>query len=462
MKKKRIITYLLLACFCFANVMPVFAITERASVNKVYTHKVKPDKVASNDYKYEYVNLDFWKNFNDQNLNRYIVLAVENNYDLKIASLNVKEYYQNTKLQFASELPSATIGFSPAYYHMPGASNETAFSFPAVVNYEADIFLKNRDKTRSSKKLYEASKLDERAAYISIASAVGTTYFNIVKLNEIIDYQEKIVKSRYDIYNMMLESNKEGIVSTSDTVKANKSYVYGVSDLIELKKNKVKLLNQLAVLIGENPENIDKLAITPLKDINFTGIIPREMSTEVIINRPDYLKSEKMVEKAGIDVRIAKKEFLPSINLTGLALLNATSGGMFSSQNALWALAAGAMLPVFTGGSKIATLKLKKVQYDKVLESYYKNNLTAIQEVNDALASVKYDGDKLNENIKQHKLEKKDYLCTRDKYNQGVISKLDLIQTEENLLTVEKLVATSRSECFVSYIELYKAVGSKI
>ena len=259
----------------------------------------------------------------------------------------------------------------------------------------------------------------------------------------------------------MLTSNREGLVSTADTVKANKALVIGQTDLIELQKQQKQLLHSFAVLIGESPENISELSFTPYDEINFTGNIPAEISTDIIIQRPDFLKAEAMVEKAGIDVRVAKKEFLPSINLTGLALLD-VKNSMFSKETTLAALALGAMLPVFTGGSRIANLKLKKVQYDKMLENYYKTNLTAIQEVNDALASVKYDTDKLNEHIKQHQLETKDFGYTKDKYNQGVISRLDLVQMEENLLNVEKLINSTRSECYISYIGLYKAVGSKL
>ena len=83
---------------------------------------------------------------------------------------------------------------------------------PAIVNYEADIFLKNHDKTKASKKQYEASLQDERAAYISIASAVATTYFNIVKLDEIINYQEQIVDLRKNIYELTKLCNQEGTV----------------------------------------------------------------------------------------------------------------------------------------------------------------------------------------------------------------------------------------------------------
>lgn len=471
MNKKRIITLGLLLAFVNMNFLPAFAIEEEKAQKKaqikqekMLKHKVKRNKKYNDDYKYGYVNMDFWKSFNDENLNNYINLAIKNNYDLKMATLNVDEFYHGMKIQFASELPQATIGFSPAYAKAFGMDADWTFSFPMIINYEADIFLKNRDKTRSSKRMYEASKDDERAAYIAVASAVGTVYLNLVKLEDIIASQEEIVNLRKEIYEIMLVSNKEGLVSTADTVKANKAYIHGNSELIEYKKQQTKLLHQLAVLIGDSPNNINDLKISKLADINYSKEIPTEISSEIIVNRPDYLKSVKMLEKHGIDVRVAKKEFLPSINLNGLAFFLSQMGGsgLFNTNNGIYAIAAAAMLPVFTGGKRIANLKLKKVQYDKMLENYHKTNLTAIQEVNDALVTVKRDDEKLQEHTKQLKLETEDFGFTQQRYDAGIISKLDLIQMKESLLTVNQLVASSTVDCYVDYISLYKAVGSKL
>lgn len=137
---------------------------------------------------------------------------------------------------------------------------------------------------------------DERAAYISIASAVGTTYLNIIKLDKMIELQEEIVKDRKTIYNLMLARNKEGLTSTADTVKANKAYIAGNTDLTEYKKQRTKLLNQLCVLIGENPNNADKITRTSFEQLSYSGVIPTEISSDVITNRPDYLKAEKMLK----------------------------------------------------------------------------------------------------------------------------------------------------------------------
>lgn len=464
---KKILSIALILSILGMNTMPVFAIKNKQETDntpKQFKSMVKKNKRTGDDYKLVYVNLDYWERFNDDLLNGYIQKAVLNNYDLKMATLATEEYYQQVKLQFANELPMAGIGFAPNYVKMPNVSSgDWMFAMPALVNYEFDIFLKNRDKTKSAKKNYEASKFDERAAYISVASAVGTTYFNIIKLDKMIELQEEIVTDRQVIYDLMLVRNREGLTSTADTLNANKSLVNGKTDLLELKKQREQLLHQFAVLIGESPENAANIERATLDDLTYNHTIPDSISTEVIVQRPDYLKAEKMVEKAGLDVRIAKKEFLPTINLSGLALFNTASfGSLFSTKGMLYALGGAALLPLFTGGSRVATLRLRKNTYERILQNYYKTNLTAMQEINDSLVAARLDKEKMEQTLKQANLERADYKYNEMRYAQGTISKLDLIQFKENLLTIDKLVAQQKVECMVDYISLYKATGSKI
>lgn len=461
---KKIVSIALLMSILSMNIIPVFAEENKnITTPKQFKSMVKKNKKVSDDYKFAYINMDWWNNFNDSTLNEYIKKAILHNYDLKMATLAVDEYYQQVKLQFGNELPQLTAAGGYGLTKMPGStSTSQALGLPILVSYEADIFLKNHDKTKSVKKSYEGSKLDERAAYIAVASAVGTVYFNIINLDKAIALQEEIVNIRQEIYDLFLKRNKEGLTSTADTIKANKSLVAGQTNLSELKKQREKLLHQLCVLIGESPENSDSIKRASIDDINYDLIIPDEISSEIIIQRPDYMKAELMVEKSGIDVRVAKKEFLPTLSLGGLGLFNAANiGSLFTTENMLLGLGGGLILPLFTGGKKIANLRLKKATYEKVLQNYYKTNLTAIQEVNDSLVAAKYDKEKMLQTMEQYKLEKNDYAFNEKKYNQGVISKLDLIQFEENLLSIEKLVAQQKVECMADAIGLYKATGSK-
>ena len=462
--KKGIVT-LLLASFVMTQITPVacFAVGDKNEAKKVSISKSHKQRAKNDSFKYEYINYKWWDNFNDPILTGYIDKAIQNNFDLKMATNAVDEYYQAIKINFANQLPSASIGFNTAYAKLPNANGDFNFVTPAFASYELDLFLKNRDKTSMSKKDYEASLQDERAAYIGIASAVGTTYLNIVKLDKMIELQEEIVQDRKVIYELMLARNKEGLTSTSDTVKANKSYIAGNTELTEYKKNRSKLLHQLAVLVGENPNNTDKLTRTSYDELNFTGFIPTEISTEVISARPDYIKAEKLVEKAGLDVRVAKKEFLPTFNINGIALLMANDiGSAWSTGNALAALAGGLNLPLFTGGRRLANLRLKKSSYERILNNYYKTNLTSIQEVNDALVTIKLDEEKYQDIKKQADLEREDFGYSNDKFDAGIISKLDLTQVRENVLYTDKTLVNNKVNCLVNYIGLYKATGSKL
>lgn len=132
--------------------------------------KKKSEKIKPVKDKFEYVNMAWWNQFNDDILNQYIIRAIENNKDLKMATLTIDEYYQNVVAQRAGELPSIQAGFLPGY---GGMMDKEAGSFllPIFANYEIDIFGKNHNRTSSVRKLYESSILDEQAAYISIASA---------------------------------------------------------------------------------------------------------------------------------------------------------------------------------------------------------------------------------------------------------------------------------------------------
>ena len=110
----------------------------------------------------------------------------------------------------------------------------------------------------------------------------------------------------------------------------------------------------------------------------------------------------------------------------------------------------------------MANLKLKKDEYERVLNNYYQTNLTAIQEVNDSLTTIKHDSQKFTDTKTQAKLERENYGYNEASYKQGVLSKLDLIQLKEAVLSTDKIVADQKINCLVDYISLYKAVGSQL
>ncbi len=446
MKVKKIISLLLLLFFTSIQ-NPVFA---------------SKKQITDEQTAYSYVNIGWWQELNDPILMDYIIKTIQNNHDLKTATLKVEETTENKNLVRAKELPSVGIGAVPALYKLPGTTNSDGLiSLPLFANYELDLFGKNRDKTKAMDKLIEAMRQNERASYISTVSATGSTYYNIVKLDKLIEIQKDIINDRKKIYDLMEISNEQGLISTADTVNAQKAYIRAEADLSDLIKSRERLLNMLAVLTGETPENKADFKRISFDELVINKKIPDFISSEVIENRPDYLASELMLKKTGLEIRAAKKDFLPTFNILGLISFNSTKYlSAMNWTNSIALLAGNAMLPLFTGGSKIANLKLQKNKYNQAIETYKKTYLTSVQEVNDALCDLKLDNEKYLKTLESYEVEKSDFKFTQMKFKEGIISNLDLLQKRESMLTTEKLVTTDRTDYFINQIGLYKATAA--
>lgn len=412
----------------------------------------------------DYINFDWWKKQNDEFLEKYIVSAINNNYDIKTSALKVEQAQINVTATRSAQLPSLSVGASPAMMKLPNSTkSEGSFALPIIASWELDLFGKNWDKTKSSKKLLKGVEYQSQAGDIAVVSMVATTYYNIVKLDKLIEIQEDLVKDREQIYNLMKLSNDEGIVSTADLIQSEKSFVLAQNELIDYQKSRENALNALAVLIGDSPNNTKEYQRISIDKLTTNFNIPDEIASEVITNRPDYKSLESQLEAAGLDVRIAKKEFLPTINILGaLAFLATSASSSMSWDNALALLGGSANLPIFTGFKRTANLKLHKNKYEQLVQQYQKTNLVAIQEINDSLYNFKSDKEKLSNNAKALDIQNKDYEYSKLKYAQGVISNLDLLQQKEALLYMQKLLADSKTQCHIDKISLYKTTGAKI
>lgn len=457
-KFKKILSISLLALFSYGFIInPASAILENTKKEK----QEQPSKASV----LESVNFDWWQNLNDSYLEGYISKALENNHDIKTAALKIEQAKINVTAVRANQLPQFSVGAAPFLTKFPTETKTNgSFAFPLQASYELDLFGKNWDKTKSAKKILQGVEYETQTANIAVVSLVGTTYYNIVKLDKVIELQEKLTKDRKEIYDLMKISNKEGLVSTQDLIASEKSYILSQNDLLDYKKTRQNALNALAVLIGDSANNTKEYRRISFDSLTNSVSIPNEISSEVIINRPDYKSLERQLEASGIDIRVAKKEFLPTINILGLLSFVTASnmGGKMNWDNALSLLGGSANLPIFTGFKRVANLKMNKNKYAQLLEQYQKTNLIAIQEINDSLYNLKADKEKLDNNIKALNIQKKDYTYSKSKFDKGVISKLDLLQQKEALLYTQQLETLSKMELYIDKISLYKATGARI
>ena len=413
------------------------------------------------------LNIEFFNRFNDENLNCYIQQALNNNHDLKKAEHVVEQYRQEVKYSLGKELPSFSVGANYLGIKVPELDNfqlkDNAFILPFIANYEADLLLKNRDKTRAVKKSYEAAKSDEKAIYLALLSDVATVYTNILQYDELIEKQAEVLKNQEEILERSNKKFERGVISTTELNNAKKDVETAESSLEKLKKERETAMMQLAVLTGNSSLNISEMKFGTLENFEYSGEIPEEISSEVIFARPDVKASEAKLEKAKIDVRVARKEFFPRFNIVGIWAFNTIAPGTFFSwESSLAAILAGATQDIFKGGMKVANLKIQKAKYEELFEDFNQTNLEAVKEVNTALCIIKHDK-QIEENTKNElKLETEILGNAQRKISQGVISEPEYLAEENRLIGTQTDYAQAKTQRIVNYFTLYKAVGGQL
>lgn len=414
------------------------------------------------------LNIEFFNRFNDIYLYQYVNEAIENNHNVKQATIRVEEYRQNVKSQFANELPSLNVAANYLGYHIPKIvpsveTSKNAFVLPFIANYEVDLFLKNRDKTKSAKKNLEMSKYDEQSAYLALLSDVATVYTNILEYDKLIKEQEKIAANYNKILNDDNKKLSRGIISTTELNNSKTNVENANITLTNFIKQREILLMQLAVLIGRSANDSENLERGSIDKFEYSLTIPNEIESDVIFSRPDVKRAEASLEKAKIDIRVARKEFLPKFNITGIWAFNTIApGSFFSWESSLASLIAGASQDLFTGGRKIANLKYQKAKYKELFEQYRQTDLNAVKEVNTSLCIIKHDSEVETKTKDKLLLENNNLKNADKKLNQGVISKSQYLNSENLYITKNIDLTKSKTQRLVNYYTLYKTVGGKL
>lgn len=413
------------------------------------------------------LNIDFFKNFNDENLNCYIQQALDNNHDLKKAGHVVEQYRQQTKYSLGKELPSLSVSANYLGIKVPELDNfqlkDNAFILPFMASYEADFLLKNRDKTKAVKKSYEAAQFREKSVYLALLTDVATVYTNILQYDDLIEKQTEVLKNQQEILTRNNKKFERGVINSTELNNAKKMVETSKSNLEKLQKERETAMMQLAVLTGNSSSNIADMKVGDLDNFEYSGNIPEEISSDVIFARPDVKMAEANLEKAKIDVRVAKKEFFPRFNIVGVWAFNTIAPGTFFSwESSLAAILAGATQDIFKGGMKIANLKIQKAKYEELFEDYNQTNLDAVKEVNTALCIIKHDR-KIEDNTKSElNYETANFQNARKKLSRGVISDPEYLMEENKLINSQTNYTQAKTQRIVNYFTLYKAVGGQL
>lgn len=402
-------------------------------------------------------NLPWRSVFTDPQLQSHIATALENNYDLLNAALNVK--------MAEAQLKSAQLSFLPSFAFTPqgtisswdGNAAVKTYSLPVSASWTIDLFGTLLSAKRSSQMALIGMKDYQLAARTRLISNVANLYYTLLMLDkelELIDEMEVLAK---DTWETMKLQKEYGNVRSTGVQSAESNYYSVQAQKVGLKRQLREAENALSLLLGQSARSIarGKFDGQSLPTNFSTGI-----SLQMLNNRPDVHAAEMSLAQCFYNVQTARSRFYPTLTLSAQGGYT-NSGGMGITNPAKLLLSAVGSLtqPIFQRGQLIAGLKVAKIQYERAYNTWQQMVLSAGNEVSNALVLYNASAEKSDIEAKQIVTLRQNVEDTKMLLTESRGSYLEVITAQQTLLQVELSKVQDDFNKMQAVVNLYMALG---
>ena len=195
------------------------------------------------------------------------------------------------------------------------------YQIGATANWEVDLWHKLSSSKRAAVEHYLATVEGRNAVLSSLISQVAANYYHLLALDNKLD----LIHQYIDLQKKAVEIAKIQKSADADTELAVEKFASELakarSEEYTLRQEMTETENNLNLLLGRYPTDIkcDKTAFlsTNLQEVT-TGL-----PSELLQNRPDIRQAEHELTAARWNVDAARKEFLPSLNISATLGLDA-------------------------------------------------------------------------------------------------------------------------------------------
>jgi NodT family efflux transporter outer membrane factor (OMF) lipoprotein len=402
------------------------------------------------------IQQDWWKEFRDPELDGLVARALRDNADLRILAARTKVAGAQIDEARAGALPTLDAGAGASFEKTTGQPFAKQFNLGTQVNWDIDIWGQVAKGAEAQTAEFRASEADWRAGYLTLASDVATTYFQILQFDEQIDRQQKTLAKNRQILATYEAMQKQGLLPETRVIQQRAEINRLSNDLIELGRLRALSGNALATLLGVPAGNF-QLPKGALQDRVQLPTVPEGLPSELLKRRPDIVAAEYRVLESYDLVGQAKLAQLPSISLTGRggtssfalgSLLKSFTFGLLPSIN----------FPIFDPAVK-ARIKTSQASNVVAEQQYRKVVMDAFKEVEDALVNL--DAHRRQRIELQEQAQRLGVVAAavEAQLKEGVISQLEVFEAERSLLAAQLALLANHQQILADTVTLYKALG---
>jgi NodT family efflux transporter outer membrane factor (OMF) lipoprotein len=396
----------------------------------------------------------FWEDLGSEDLNRVMKVALAQNLDLTAALHRIDQARAQVKVAGAPLYPSLeSSGRTSRTLQDPGDVN--AARGLVSLNYELDLWGKNRNQKAAANYRAEATRYDRDALRLIITADTAAFYAQVLSLNERIRIAEGNLKNAEEVLRIIEARYRAGSVSGLEVSQQRVAVNSLRAALASLAEQRATAANALAILLGQAPQNLEapkaSLASLKLPEVSLTP--PASLLTA----RPDIASAEAGLKGANADIGSARAAFFPSLTLGTDVSIAAGFGNPAASAVSL---ASNILAPIFTGGRLTGNLENVTARQKELAAQYQKTVLIAFQEVEDALAALKSNNEQAllaRESVNE---SQNAYNIAKARFDAGAIDYLTLLETQRSLYQAQDNQISIYEAQIDAFIQLRKALGA--
>ena len=409
----------------------------------------------------------WWEIYNDPELN-----TLEEK--LNIDNQNIKEFFENfmearALIAEARSQLYPTVGTSPAYSRSRSSSNlgssgtanpghETSLgSLPASVSWEPDLWGKVRNTIHEQQYNAQLSAADLENEKLTEQASLAEFFFEIRGQDALQKLLNDTVVADQKALDLARARYETGVDDRISVVEAEATLQSVQSQAINLGVARAQFEHAIAVLVGTNPSQFS-IPIKPL--LTNSPPVPIGMPSALLERRPDIAGAERKMAADNAQIGIAYAAYYPTLNLSASGGFDSsTFKHLFDWPSRFWSIGPAVSETIYDGGLRRATVNQFISTYNADIASYRQTVLTAFQQVEDNLASVRILSQQILKQEQAVKFSDEALTLETARYETGVDPYLDVVTAQTTLLNNQQTLATLHVQEMTASVQLIEALG---
>lgn len=410
-----------------------------------------------------------WREFfPDAELQDLIRRALDNNRDLRIATLNVEAARAQYRIRRSDLVPSidaqgqANNQRVPASLSATGQSelSRTYSAGVGVTAFELDLFGRVRSLRRAALEEYFGFEENRTAAQLTLVSEVANAWLTLIADRELLALAQGTRDSQRKSYDLTKLRFDQGVSSEIDLHRSETAWREAEVDIAAQTRRVAQDRNALALLVGEPLPPEVGAGEHRISAQTFSKELPAGLPAELLARRPDVRAAEHALKAANADIGAARAAFFPSISLTGF-YGNASDdlSALFQSGHNSWSFTPQLRLPIFSGGANIAGLNLANVRKRIEVARYEQSIQAAFRDVADALVARATFTDQIRAQEALTRASENSYRLADMRYRGGVDSYLSSLIAQRDFYSSQRALIETRLAGASNLVQLYASLG---